>query len=73
MKGIQKFLLDLLCMGFASGRPAPGAVLDAGLAGGSGIHLDAISNYGCCGDGVLTMWGCCPALGQVLQPVPRTP
>lgn len=43
MKGIQKLLLSLLCVGVASGRPTPGVVPDAGLAGGSGIHLDATS------------------------------
>lgn len=43
MKDIQKLLLSLLCAGVASGRPTPGAVPDARLAGGSGIHLDATS------------------------------
>lgn len=43
MKGIQKLLPSLLCMGVASGRPAPGVVPDAGLAGGAGIHLDTMS------------------------------
>lgn len=28
--------------------------------------------HGCQGDGGLTVWGCCPALGRVLEPVPRT-
>lgn len=32
-----------LTLGVASGRPVPGVVPDAGLAGGSDIHLDAMS------------------------------
>lgn len=43
MKGIQKLLPSSLCMGVASGRPIRGAAPDAGLAGGSGVHLDALS------------------------------
>lgn len=39
MKSIQKLLLSLLCESVASSRPVP----DAGLAGGSSIHLNAMS------------------------------
>lgn len=40
MEGIQRVLPSLFCMGGAHGRPAPGVVPSAGLAGGSAVHLD---------------------------------
>jgi len=46
MKSIPKLLLSLLCVGVASHKPIPGAIPNVQLAGGTGIHMDAMSTMG---------------------------
>lgn len=72
MKGIQRVLPSLFCMGVAHGRPAPGVVPNAGLAGGAGIHLDMMLTMGVegmeaqpCGNAALA-WARCWNLCQNL-------